>query len=322
MGRRGRVVLIAALATVVAASCVTTSPAAVARPATTPTGNVSGRCVPTGNIALTPGRQRIDLVVNGEARWSYVQLPAGYDGTTRAPLVLSLHPFVMTPDVWEDYSGFAAAAAGRGFVVATPLGSDPGPRWGVPGGLAGSDDLAFIDALVARLRSDLCIDSARIYAAGFSAGAAMAIGLSCTFPGLFAGVAASGGSNLTALCPQSAGVNTLILHGQDDPIAPPTGSTVVFAPPMGLHVDDVVASTATRSTCDPTPTIARRFPTVDVATYHGCSAGHRLEYWKMYGTGHTWAGAQASLFQVLAGIILGPTNQDFSANQVVLDFFA
>lgn len=298
-----------------------TTPAATARAAATPTGNVTGRCVPTGKIALTPARQRIDLVVNGEARWSYVQLPVGYDATTRAPLVLSLHPFVMTPDVWEDYSGFAAAAAGRGFVVATPMGSDPGPRWAVPGGLAGSDDLAFVDALVARLRSDLCVDSSRIYAVGFSAGAAMAVGLSCTFPTLFAGVAASGGSNLTSLCPQSAGVNTLILHGQDDPIAPLTGSTIVFAPPLGLHVDDVVASTAARSSCDPMPTVTRRFPSVDVATYHGCSGGHRVEYWKMFGTGHTWAGTQPSVFQALAGIILGPTNMDFSANQAVLDFF-
>ena len=307
--------MIAAVA--IAASC--TTPPAVARPPLAPTG--PGNCSAGGALRLAPGRHRVDLTVDGQNRWSYVQVPTSYNGTSPAPLLLSLHPFVMTPDVWEGYSGLADAAAARGYVVASPMGSDPGPRWAVPGGLTGSDDLAFIDALVAQLRSDLCIDGSRIYAAGFSAGAAMAIGLSCTFPTLFAGVAASGGSNLTALCPGSAGVDTLILHGQDDPIAPVTGSTIVFAPPLGLHVDTVVASTAARSACDAEPTVTRRYPTVDVAVYHGCSDGHRLEYWKMFTTGHTWAGAQTSLFQLIAGIILGPTNRDFSANQAVLDFF-
>ena len=296
-------------------SC-TTNPAAVVRsPSVTP----GARACPTPStraFELRAGRQSLSLIHDGLGRTSFVQLPTGYNSTVPAPLLVSLHPFALTNQGWEDYSHLADAATARGYVVVSPLGSDPGPRWSVPGGLPGPDDLGFVDQLVASVAAELCIDTTRIFAAGFSAGAAMAMGLSCTYPGLFAGVAASGGANLTSLCPESPGVDTLILHGLNDPISPTSGSYVVFAPPLGLNLFTVLSSTAARNGCDQAVEAVPEFAFTDVRRYVGCDAGHRLQFWQMSTAGHTWAGTDPVI-----GAFLGGTSQDFSANTVVLDFF-
>jgi poly(3-hydroxybutyrate) depolymerase len=131
-----------------------------------------------------------------------------------------------------------------------------------------------------------------------------------------AAVAGSGGTNLTDLCPSSPAVDTMVLHGENDPIAPLSGSEVPFATPNGLSVDEVVATNAARAGCDPVPVADQRYPSVQVDTYVGCDGTLRLEYWRMAHTGHTWAG-QPSLLDIVAG----PTNTDFSATEAVLDFF-
>lgn len=254
---------------------------------------------------------------DGQGRWALLTIPESYRPGTPAPLLVSLHPFTFDPFAWEAYSGLAAAAASRGYVVVSPRGSDPGPRWSVPGGLPlGVDDLGYVDDLVNGLTDELCIDQNRIFAAGFSAGAAMAVALGCTLPDRFTAIAASGGGNLTDLCPSRPPVDTMILHGTADPIAPPAGSYVIFAPPLGLDIADVVATSAARAGCDPTPVTTQVAPTVEVDRYQRCTA--RVEYWRELGAGHTWAGAATN---ILLEAILGPTNTDISANRVVLDFF-
>ena len=229
---------------------------------------------------------------------------------------MSLHPFTLPPEIWEAYSSLAAAAAARGYVVVTPLGSDPGPRWSVPGGLPGGpDDVAFIDALINDAANRLCIDRDRVFAAGFSAGAAMAQALGCEIPDRFRATASSGGANLTDLCPDSDPVSSLTLHGTLDPIAPPAGSFVIFAPPLGLRIEDVVTTNALRAGC--TKPVTRLLnPTVESDLYEKCESGKVIEYRRMIGAGHTWAGSPGLLDGILGG-----TDQSFRANDAILDFF-
>lgn len=278
----------------------------------------SAGCASAGNPAPVTG---LLVDVGGGIRGSMIAVPADYDRSRHYPLLVSLHPFSMEPGDWETYSGLAAAAVQRGYIVVTPRGSDPGPRWSVPGGLKlESDDFAFIDALVDQVTATWCIDITRVFAAGYSAGAAMAMALSCERPMRFAAIAASGGANLTRLCPFTAlpgrvGTDSLVIHGTSDPIAPLGGSYVVFAPPLGLELGRVVANSAERNGCSPTPTTVPLTPSVSIDRYTGCTGG-RLEYWPMAGFGHTWAGT-TNFFDFL----LGGTDQSFSATEAVLDFF-
>lgn len=235
-----------------------------------------------------------------------------------APLLVSLHPFSLGANAWESYSGLAEAAAGRGYVVVSPEGSQPGPRWAVPGGLdTGVDDIGFIDDLLDELEGTLCIDRNAEFAAGFSAGAAMAQALSCTMPWRFAAIAGSGGVNLTDTCPDSPGTSTFILHGTADPIAPAAGSQIVFAPPLGLSVNEVADVDAARAGCDRMAERTAPVNGVRARVFTGCDDDHRVQQWDMVGAGHTWAGARPLPFD----LIVGPTASDFSANEVILDFF-
>jgi polyhydroxybutyrate depolymerase len=266
-------------------------------------------CPEGGGPAVAP------RTIAARNRRSALIAPAGYRPGVEYPLVVSLHPFILGPDAWETYSGLAAAASQRGYWVLLPQGSEPGPRWAVPGGLdTGPDDIAWVDSLIRETAATVCVDGDRVFAAGFSAGAAMSVGLSCELPGRFRAIAGSGGTNLTSLCPDAGPVDALILHGSADPIAPPSGSEVPFAPPLGLSVDEVVASFAGRNGCSPVPTAIQLSVSVVIDRY-SCG-GRRLEYFRMRGAGHTWAGSPIPL-----DIVTGPTDHTFSATNAVLDFF-
>ncbi len=318
--RAGVLATTLAIGLLAAVGCtIPTSPAPSVLPQPPGRGIVPGQDVApsagcTTGSGLPPGRTTVTLAWQGFARTATLDVPS--TGTGPRPLLVSLHPFALGPDAWEAYSGLAAAAVARGYVVLTPLGSEPGPRWAVPGGLrTGIDDVGLLNRLVDDLEDQGCIDRNRIVAAGFSAGAAMAQALSCTVPWRFRAVAGSGGTNLTDLCPDSPPTSVMILHGTADPIAPLTGSEVPFAPPLGLPLASVVATDAARAGCDTAPTVQDRAPTVRVSVFSGCGS-HRVEYWSLLGSGHTWAGTPG-----LLDLFAGPTNTDVSATQVVLDFF-
>lgn len=266
-------------------------------------------CPEDGGPAAAP------RTITALGRPSTLLAPVGYEPGQAYPLLVSLHPFLLGPDAWEGYSGLAAEATRRGYWVLLPQGSDPGPRWAVPGGLdTGPDDIGWVDALIRETASTVCVDADRVFAAGYSAGAAMSVGLGCELPGRFRAIAGSGGTNLTSLCPDAGPLDALILHGSADPIAPVSGSEVVFAPPLGLSVDAVVASFAERNGCAGDIEGIRISLSVVIDQYR-CGA-QRLEYWRMQGAGHTWAGSPIPL-----DIVTGPTDRTFSATNAVLDFF-
>lgn len=270
-------------------------------------------CAPAQHF---PSAETLTVEVGAIHRAALIRLPTDYRSDQASPVLLSLHPFVVDPATWEQYGHLADAGARRGYIVATPRGSEPGPRWSVPGGVqTASDDFAFLDALVDQLSDRYCVNPAKVFAAGFSAGAAMATALGCERADRFAAIAASGGSNLTQLCPDEATTDTMILHGSADPIAPPSGNTIPFTPPVGLSVDTVVARLAVRNGCDPAPTRNQATTSVVVDRYVNCEHG-RLEYWRMQGAGHTWAGADPSF-----DFLLGRTNRSINASTAVLDFF-
>ena len=326
--RRSRGALLAACSFVVTGvllgSCASApAPGPTVRPQPDGRGRVEGVAVaPSSGCGqdggLPAGHSVLTVPFGGGQRSALVDVPTSAVGDEPAPVLLSLHPFLATGAGWEAYSGLAAAAVERGYVVITPTGSDPGPRWAVPGGLdKGVDDIAHLSRLLDEVEDRACIDRNRQFAAGFSAGAAMSQALSCTLPWRMAAVAASGGANLTSPCPDAPPTDVLILHGSADPIAPTSGSEVVFAPPIGVSIDAVVAANRARAGCDPTPSVEQVRPDVVAERSTGCADDHRVEHWRLLGAGHTWAGSTAPLLEIVAG----PTTTSVDANDVVLDFF-
>lgn len=175
--------------------------------------------------------------------------------------------------------------------------------------------MAFIDQVVQRLGTEMCIDTARIYATGFSAGAAMAATLSCDRPDLLAAVAGSGGMNLSLPCPEGAPVDTLVIHGLEDPIAPPGGQDGV--PPTGVSITSVADSYAARGGCSGSTTTAVT-AAVELRRWTGCVEGGEAAALWIGGHGHNWAGRPDLWY---AAAVTGPTSYDLDATSTVLDWF-
>lgn len=265
---------------------------------------------------LPAGRQSWELVQDGQHRRTFVDLPAA-DAATPLPVVLSFHPFGLGNEFWDQLSGMAAAGTARGYVVVTPLGSTDLllPRWTVRGGLPGSDDYALVDQILERLGAEACIDLSRIYATGFSAGAAFSVSLSCERPGLLAAVAGSGGTNLALPCPEGPPIDALVMHGTEDPIAPFAGQSGAL-PPAGISVVDVFDSFAARGQCTGRTTVDVR-PSAQLVRSTGCTPGGDAALLTFSG-GHTWPGRDGLLF---ATLVTGATNFDFDATLTTLDWF-
>lgn len=259
-----------------------------------------------------PRQPRTITALGGTAPIYY---PDDTDPTTPHPLLVSLHPFLLGAYDWDHYSQFVAEATRRGYIVILPEGRNPGPGWSVPGGNRSDfDDVGWVDALIQEAARTACVDSSRIYAAGFSAGAALAVGLSCELSSRFAAVAGSGGTNLTSLCPQSGATRAMIMHGTEDMVVPITGNIVPFAAAPPISVDSVVDSFATRNHCSAHPVVTQPTST-QVRRDYECTDAALVDI-RVLGMGHTWPGAFG-----LIDVVVGPNDQSFSATTTVLDFF-
>ena len=146
-------------------------------------------------------------------------VPSVHDGRTPLPLVISLHGGS------EFYSSgrLLALAEDEGFVAIAPR--DAYQDWWMvwepqlPGYdlSLGNPDVALVDALIDRLGEDLCLDLARVYATGFSIGAAGTSVLGCVLDERIAAVAPVGAVNdLGEACNTERPVPVMAIHGLND----------------------------------------------------------------------------------------------------------
>ncbi len=145
---------------------------------------------------LTSGRASID--VGGETREYILATPEGYDPEQPYRLIFGWHPWGGSAQqiASRGYFGLGAASAGQAILVA-PEGRDfrgNGLGWGNEGG----SDLAFLDAMLERFGSELCIDQNRIFSTGFSFGAMFSFTMACSQSGRMRAIAPQAGNATTS----------------------------------------------------------------------------------------------------------------------------
>ena len=217
--RVGRLVL--TLTTVVAvlvAACADRAPS---------TGATGGTPSPSPSAATSSeaASPSADLVVGGD-RPVTVHVPATYDATHPAPLLILLHGYSTSGREHDAYFKLGPAADARGFVYAYPDGTmdSQGNRfWNATDACCdfdrtGVDDVAYLTSVIADIRAKLAIDPKRIDLLGHSNGGFMAYRMACDDADLVAAIVSLAGATFAnpADCAPSAPVSVVEIHGTAD----------------------------------------------------------------------------------------------------------
>jgi polyhydroxybutyrate depolymerase len=204
-----------------------------------PQGGGTGGTAGTGGgpacgSGVAPGETTASVQVGGVRRTYLLHVPPSYTGRTPVPLVLDFHPLLSTGAGVRRLDGYAASSDREGFIVAYPDGIDN--AWNIGPCCTFSrtvDDLGFARALVAKLKSEACIDSKRVYAAGFSMGGGMSHFLACNAADTFAAVAPAAFDLLEEMaCAPSRSIPVFAFRGTADFVVPYAGGA--SRPPNGL----------------------------------------------------------------------------------------
>lgn len=242
----------------------------------------------TGTSAAAESAERV-IVVDGVTRSYLIHVPGTWDRVRPIPVLLVFHGAGSDAESMVRATGFDAMAAGSNMIVVYPRAPSPALRYEVdpPAGRE-SADVRFVDALLERLRARFPIDARRIYATGFSNGAAFCYRLAAERPRVIAAIAPVAGylPRLT----RGAGalpIPLMHVHGGEDGRVRPPGSA-------GTPGSGFVATWAEWNGAPPTP-IADKLPgtgTLDVrrTAYRGPTPRSDAQLLLVIGDGHTWSG--------------------------------
>ena len=216
----------------------------------------------------------LTIDVSGTMRSYVLRLPTNYNPNTPYRLIFGFHGYGGSAQGVASQNFFGvdttANANGRAIFIA-PHGVDQDGPNGVRPGWANTNgqDVALARALVDWARANLCIDSSRIFAMGFSAGGYFTNTLACQMPDVFRAVAPIAGGLGARNCVQH-NIAAWITHGDMD-------MNVLIS--LGISARDYYL---TRNHCTMTSTATTPSPCI---AYDGCDSGYPV-HWCQFSGGH------------------------------------
>jgi polyhydroxybutyrate depolymerase len=282
------------------ASAPTTGPSTAVT--TVPAACTPARSAPPARVSYTFQHRAYRLAV-----------PRNYDGAHAYPMVLLFHGFASSKEAIDADTSLDRLGSARGDIVVTPDGSGNPRTWNLFDPNA-TDDFGFVDKLVAHLDRELCVDTARIYATGHSAGSAFAGFLVCKQPYRFAAVAMVS-ATVPSACPANMKESVLGIHGTADPAVlydggKGAGQSVAIPP-----IKETIADYAKRASCR-TNSTDRQTAGVERLRYRACAPGKQVELLTIVGGGHPWPGGLQATHERNA-----VPGARFEASAAILDFF-
>lgn len=268
-------------------------------------------------------------------------LPAGYDGRTPAPLLVMLHGCMQSADDIAAGTQLNRLADEFGLLVAYP--EQPAAehsqrcwRWYEAAHQErGAGEPAMLAGIAAEVARDQRVDPERVFAAGISAGGAMAVILAATYPDLFRAVGVhsalpyaaartaaealgamrephirpdSGRAVLRAMGERARVVRMIVFHGADDPVVQP-GNAVALTAQWGGVLRGLPGGSGGRWHAAPAGDARaslRRLATAE-------RQPPLMEVWTITGLGHAWSGGSTE------GTFTAPGFPD--ASRAMLHFF-
>jgi poly(hydroxyalkanoate) depolymerase family esterase len=261
-------------------------------------------------------------------------------------LVMMLHGCTQNADDFATGTGMNRLADAHGFVVVYPeqaSGANPSRCWNwfrAQDQLRDSGEPAIIAGIAQMVVADHPVDPARIFVAGLSAGAAMAVILGETYPELFAAVGAHSGlpyaaahdvpSALAAMKgrgilgrahlpgtpddprrPTRQAVPIIVFHGDRDRTVQQSNAEHIVQQASRAHaaltLGESLDAASLKIRTETGTTGSRRF----TRTVHSDVSGRpRVETWTLHGAGHAWSGGCPD------GSFTDPSGPDASAEMV------
>ena len=261
--------------------------------------NGCAKSLPAG---VQVGKTVIRSLTSGELKRTYrLHLPPKATTTKAMPLVLNFHGRTTTGADQEAYSGLVPISDRETFILVSPDGTGTPLGWSAGATPVNAvDDVRFVNDLLDTLQREFCIDTALVYATGFSNGAFMASKLACTLPDRIAAIAVVGGIHYVPEgCPGR--VPVLAIHGTQDRVVPMGGGAV-----RAWHYPGVPAAmdewSATNG-CLATTTNTELAPGVLLQVYDNCATPTQLV--TVDRAGHVWPGAPGTSAAEAAGRVAG-----------------
>jgi polyhydroxybutyrate depolymerase len=293
--------------------------------------------VTAGPVSATAGTYRVDLEHGGRQREYLVHVPPGASDAP-LPLVIALHGGGGVPERMDDVIKLTPIAGREKFLVAFPKAVSKNWNDGRVG--AGSkaekenvDDVGFIRAVIDDVAAKLPVDRKRVYAAGVSNGAMMSSRLACEAADVIAAVGPVVGTapaGFQETCRPPRGVPIIVFLSTKDPLVPFEGGSISgilpFARKRGkvVSADEFVAFWVQHNGCSPQasvlelPDASRKDGSRVIMHTYLCRDGADVSFYRVEGGGHTWPGGK----QNLSPWLVGKTNRDISASELIWAFFA
>lgn len=287
------------------------------------------------------GLEKIDLTVAGKPRAALIHTPAGWNGKTALPLVLSFHGLGSTAEQQRTSDGFVARSDKDKFVVVHPQAGGTLGALGAAWDLKGTSEVDYVSALLDDVEGRMCIDPSRVYATGLSYGGAMTDLLACNMADRIAAAAPVSAYLPKIDCKPSQPVPMMSFHGVEDQLLPYAGGGRSAQVPFEAWGADW----AKRNGCKGAAKETQYQPTVEEMAYSGCK--QPVDLYRVHKNGHTWPGHPLGLdrqtmidyfsgkttgapFPLMVALDLTPeqfadtillANQDIDASDMILAFF-
>ena len=260
----------------------------------------------------------------------YVPSSYGAQSAEPVPAIVMLHGCTQSPDDFAAGTRMNALAEQHGFLVIYPAQAAKANgskcwNWFRPEDQdRDSGEPSIIAGITREVASEYRVDERRIFVAGMSAGAAMAVILGAMYPDLYVAVGAhsglpygaahdvtsafaamKGGGALPARSNAAASnwTPTIVFHGDHDrTVNARNADAIVQQMALGPGHQPLSGSVQTG-----TAPGGRRYSRTDYVDHANQSV---VEHWTVHGAGHAWSGGSAN------GSYTDPTGPDASAEMI------